>query len=154
MKILFLVNLMMTTTMMMKVIYLNMIVVHTIVIIISMGLLVVVRSSLFAVRKKYFSFGFQGRARGGRTNSNSMTNRLPPSTHFVRPQSEPSSSSSSSSYSRSKLYSVKTHRTNPIEPELQRSYSATLRQFYGTRSGQSLNSSSSSTYGNFRISTH
>ena len=99
-----------------------------------------VRSILFEIEKDFL---FQGRARGGRGNSNSMINRLPPSTHFVRPQPD------TLSHSRPKLYSVNNHRATPVELELQRSYPTTLLRFYGTRNGQTINSND---YGNFRIS--
>lgn len=94
-------------------------------------------SSKVDLPKKNF---FQGRGRGGRGHAISATNRLPPSTHFVRPQPETASHGSTS---------VKNHRANPLEVELQRSYATTLPRFYGTRNGQST---SSADYGDFRIS--
>lgn len=72
-----------------------------------------------------------------------MINRVPPSTHFVRPQPD------TLSQSRPKLYSVNNHRATPVELELQRTFPATLLRFYGTRNGQTINSND---YGNFRIS--
>ncbi len=88
---------------------------------------------------------FSGRGRGGRGHLTSTTTRLPPSTHFVRPQPEPTSPSRSQLYSTS----INNHRANSLEIELQRTYATTLPRYYGTRNGQSINATD---YGDFRIS--
>jgi len=88
-----------------------------------------------------------GRGRGGRGHLNSTNTRLPPSTHFVRPQPE------STSRSRSQFYSstMNHHRSNSLEIELEHTYASALTRYYGTRNGQAPNSSD---YGDFRISNY
>jgi hypothetical protein len=90
---------------------------------------------------------YEGRGRGGRGHLTSTTTRLPPSTHFVRPQPEPTSHSQFYSTSSSSINNH--HRANSLEIEFQRNYATTLSRYYGTRSGQSINASD---YGDFRIS--
>ena len=87
------------------------------------------------------------RGRVGRGHLNSTNTRLPPSTHFVRPQPE------STSRSRSQFYSstMNHHRSNSLEIELEHTYASALTRYYGTRNGQAPNSSD---YGDFRISNY
>jgi hypothetical protein len=144
MKILFLVNPMM---MMMKIIYPNMIDVHIIVLIMLMVLLVEVGLVKIIYIEKNFSI--LGRGRGGRGHLTSTNTRLPPSTHFVRPQPELTSHSRSQLYSSSSTGLHHHHDTDSLEIELERTYAAALPRYYGTRNGQSTNSTD---YGDFRIS--
>ncbi|CAF1242115.1 unnamed protein product [Adineta steineri] len=82
----------------------------------------------------------RGRGRGGRGHLTSTNNRLPPSTHFVRPQPEPISPLYSSS-------STNLHRYQQTD-SLEHTYASTLLRYYGTRNGQSINSTD---HGDFRI---
>ncbi|CAM2704142.1 unnamed protein product [Rotaria socialis] len=92
----------------------------------------------------------RGRGRGGRGHHLTSTNsRLPPSTHFVRPQPE------INSHARSKLHSSSSitdnhrhHNRDSFDIELERSYANALLRYYGTRNGQTINSSD---YGDYRI---
>jgi hypothetical protein len=93
-------------------------------------------------------FFFPGRGRGGRGHLTSTNTRLPPSTHFVRPQPETTSHSDSQLYSSS--VGIHRHRdTNSLDIELERTYATVLPRYYGTRNGQSINSTE---YGDFHIS--
>ncbi|CAF1147328.1 unnamed protein product [Adineta ricciae] len=82
----------------------------------------------------------RGRGRGGRGHLTSTVNRLPPSTHFVRPQPSPTPQLHS-------LSTMTNHRHQQIDA-LDRTYASALTRFYGTRNGQLVDSSS---YGDFRI---
>jgi hypothetical protein len=95
-------------------------------------------------------FFFPGRGRGGRGHLTSTNTRLPPSTHFVRPQPETTSHSDSQLYSSSSSVGIHRHRdTNSLDIELERTYATVLPRYYGTRNGQSINSTE---YGDFHIS--
>ena len=90
-----------------------------------------------------------GRGRGGRGHLTSTNTRLPPSTHFVRPQPLVKSHSRSQLYS-SSVSSMHRHRsTDSLAMELERTYAAALPRYYGTRQGQTTTATD---YGDFRIS--
>lgn len=142
---------MMMMMMTMRIIYQNMIVVHTIVLVMLMVVLVEVRVNLVYHRKteKYLSI-FEGRGRGGRGHHlTSTNNRLPPSTHFVRPQPETNFQTRSKPYSTLSLDNHRHHNRDSIDIELSRTYANALLRYYGTRNGQTINSND---YGDFRIS--
>ncbi|UJR35562.1 hypothetical protein I4U23_028315 [Adineta vaga] len=85
----------------------------------------------------------RGRGRGGRHHLTSTTSRLPPSTHFVRPQPSPIPQSPSSSVTNNN----NNHHHHQTD-SLNRTYASALTRFYGTRNGQLMNSTD---YEDFRI---
>jgi hypothetical protein len=89
------------------------------------------------------TFVLLGRGRGGRGHLTSINTRLPPSTHFVRPQPE------MISQARSQLYSSSSTSIHHQTDSLESTYAAALPRYYGTRNGQSIDSTD---YGDFRIS--
>ena len=121
--------------------------VHIIVVVMLIIILVEVR---FICRKDEFMGFYLGRGRGGRGHLTSTNIRLPPSTHFVRPQPEISSQSRSKLYS---LPSTSNHHhhcdANSLKLDFEHNYATTLPRYYGTRNGQITNSTD---YGDFRIS--
>ncbi|CAF2093796.1 unnamed protein product [Rotaria magnacalcarata] len=91
----------------------------------------------------------RGRGRGGRGHHLTSTNsRLPPSTHFVRPQPDINSHARSKLHSSSFTDNHRHHDRDSFDIELERSYASALLRYYGTRNGQTINSSD---YGDYRI---
>ena len=143
-KILFQVNQMMTTRTTMKTICPNTIDVPTRVA--TASTVMSVEMWLFTVESPW---SILGRGRGGRGHLAATSTRLPPSTHFVRPQPLVKSHSRSQLYSTS-ISSMHRHRsTDSLAMELERTYAAALPRYYGTRQGQTTTATD---YGDFRIS--